>query len=105
MSSATIDPTAPPPPPLQKETTAGNYFVSNYPPYSFWKPEFASEFLASIERPPSEQAGAHAAAGASPSPPLEERAGERRHLQPSTFNLQPSSLPLGLYVHIPFCRK
>ena len=62
----------PPPtqaPPLQKQTTAGNYFVSNYPPYSFWKPEYVSEYLAALER------------------------------QPST------ATPLGIYVHIPFCRK
>src|SRR5438128_535221 len=56
-------------PPLQKETTVGNYFVSNYPPFSFWKPEFAPEILRALERPPT----------------------------PGT--------PLGLYVHIPFCRK
>jgi len=56
-------------PPLQKETTVGNYFVSNYPPYSFWKPEFANEIFDAIERPP-----------------------------------RPGN-PLGIYVHIPFCRK
>lgn len=56
-------------PPLEKQTTVGNYFVSNYPPYAYWKPEFVPEFLAALERPP----------------------------QPGT--------PLGLYVHIPFCRK
>jgi oxygen-independent coproporphyrinogen III oxidase len=55
--------------PLQKETTVGNYFVSNYPPYSFWKPEYAGEIFAAIERPP----------------------------RPGT--------PLGIYAHIPFCRK
>jgi oxygen-independent coproporphyrinogen-3 oxidase len=57
------------PPPLQKETKAGNYFVSNYPPYSFWKPEFAGEALAAMDRP---------------------------HV---------TGTPLGMYVHIPFCRK
>ncbi len=67
---------APPPPPLQKETTAGNYFVANYPPFSFWKPEFVPEFLAALERPPA-------------------------CLTPDTSRLT----PLGLYVHIPFCRK
>jgi oxygen-independent coproporphyrinogen-3 oxidase len=56
-------------PPLQKETRAGNYFVSNYPPYAFWKPEFVGEILAAMERPP-----------------------------------RPGN-PLGMYVHIPFCRK
>jgi oxygen-independent coproporphyrinogen-3 oxidase len=56
-------------PPLQKETTVGNYFVSNYPPYSFWKPEHVGELEAAMEKPPLE------------------------------------GNPLGVYVHIPFCRK
>jgi oxygen-independent coproporphyrinogen-3 oxidase len=51
------------------ETRAGNYFVSNYPPYSFWKPEYAGEARAALERAPV----------------------------PGT--------PLGVYLHIPFCRK
>ena len=51
-ATTTISP-KPPAPPLQKETTAGNYFVSNYPPFSFWKPEFVPEFLAALERPPA----------------------------------------------------
>src|SRR5262245_46102959 len=55
-------------PPLQKETTVGNYFVSNYPPFSFWKPEFIDGLAGILDRPPS-------------------------------------TTPLGLYVHIPFCRK
>lgn len=54
---------------VRKETTAGNYFVSNYPPYSFWKPEFVPQFQEALERPP----------------------------RPGT--------DLGLYLHIPFCRK
>src|SRR5260221_9099297 len=66
-------------PPLQKETTVGNYFVSNYPPFSFWKPEFRDEILKAIERPP--KAGREA--GESPE----------------------ATTPLGIYVHIPFCRK
>ncbi len=37
----------------KKPTTAGNYFVSNYPPYSFWKPDHVGEFLVAIERPPA----------------------------------------------------
>lgn len=56
-------------PTAKKETTAGNYFVSNYPPFSFWKPEFNSQTQASLERPP----------------------------KPGT--------DLGVYLHIPFCRK
>jgi coproporphyrinogen III oxidase-like Fe-S oxidoreductase len=62
----------PPPvqaPPLEKQTTVGNYFVSNYPPFSFWKPGFVGEVQAAMNRPP----------------------------KPGT--------PLGLYLHIPFCRK
>jgi oxygen-independent coproporphyrinogen-3 oxidase len=55
--------------PIEKQTTVGNYFVSNYPPFSFWKPEFLPEFYNALERPP-----------------------------------RPGN-PLGIYVHIPFCRK
>src|SRR5437773_9212565 len=67
MSLTTTD--HPTPPPLQKETTVGNYFVSNYPPFSFWKPERTGELMAALERSPSPQT------------------------------------PLGIYLHIPFCRK
>lgn len=61
--------TLPAAPPIQKETTAGNYFVSNYPPFSFWKPEFVPDFEAALERAPE------------------------------------PGRPLGVYAHIPFCRK
>jgi coproporphyrinogen III oxidase-like Fe-S oxidoreductase len=50
-------------------TTVGNYFVSNYPPFSFWRPDAVEEFFVGLRRPP----------------------------QPET--------PLGIYLHIPFCRK
>lgn len=50
-------------------TDVGNYFVSNYPPFSQWKPEYVGEALAVLNRAP------------------------RIHD------------PLGLYIHIPFCRK
>ena len=33
--------------PAEKDTTVGNYFVSNYPPFSFWKPERVPEVAAS----------------------------------------------------------
>jgi len=52
-----------------QETKAGNYFVSNYPPYSFWKPESVPDVIDAISRKPA----------------------------PGT--------PLGIYTHIPFCRK
>jgi len=64
-------------PPLEKQTTVGNYFVSNYPPFSFWKPELVPEILAALERTPSQL--------------------ETRNSKLET--------PLGIYVHIPFCRK
>ncbi|MBE0541515.1 MAG: coproporphyrinogen III oxidase family protein [Verrucomicrobia bacterium] len=74
--TAKSDPTIPvtKSPPLQHATTAGNYFVSNYPPFAFWKPEFVPQFEAALERPP-----------------LTEHESRRT--------------PLGLYTHIPFCRK
>src|SRR5690242_19107323 len=69
-SSSTIElPGSAPAPPIEKQTTVGNYFVSNYPPFSFWKPERVSDLYAALDRPP----------------------------KPET--------PLGVYLHIPFCRK
>jgi oxygen-independent coproporphyrinogen III oxidase len=53
----------------QTRTEVGNYFVSNYPPFSQWKPEFVSEAIDALNQPP--------------------RVDD----------------PLGLYLHIPFCRK
>jgi oxygen-independent coproporphyrinogen-3 oxidase len=53
----------------QPKTEVGNYFVSNYPPFSQWKPEFVSSVLDALNQPP--------------------RVDD----------------PLGLYIHIPFCRK
>jgi oxygen-independent coproporphyrinogen-3 oxidase len=69
MSTNTATGTTRPSPPLEKQTTVGNYFVSNYPPFSFWKPQFVPELEAAVEQPPA-----------------------------------PGN-PLGIYVHIPFCRK
>ena len=53
----------------QTGTEVGNYFVSNYPPFSQWKPEFVTDALTALDQPP--------------------RVND----------------PLGLYIHIPFCRK
>jgi oxygen-independent coproporphyrinogen-3 oxidase len=50
-------------------TEVGNYFISNYPPFSQWKPESVGEALEVLNRPAR------------------------------------TNDPLGLYVHIPFCRK
>ncbi len=40
-----------PSPPAEK-TTAGNYFVANYPPFSFWRPERQGEVLDALAQPP-----------------------------------------------------
>src|SRR4051812_3959829 len=69
MTTAEI-PSHTPAPPIEKQTTVGNYFVSNYPPFSFWKPAAVGELLAALERPPLS-----------------------------------TSVSLGVYLHIPFCRK
>jgi oxygen-independent coproporphyrinogen-3 oxidase len=53
----------------QEKTGLGNYFVANYPPFSFWKPEHLAAAHTALSLPP----------------------------QPGT--------QLGLYLHIPFCRK
>ncbi len=53
----------------QTRTEVGNYFVSNYPPFSQWKPEFVSDAIGALAQP--------------------ARVDD----------------PLGLYLHIPFCRK
>ncbi|MCS6864254.1 MAG: coproporphyrinogen-III oxidase family protein [Gemmataceae bacterium] len=53
----------------QEKTGLGNYFIANYPPFSFWKSDFLPEAIAALQRPPR------------------------------------PGVPLGLYLHIPFCRK
>jgi oxygen-independent coproporphyrinogen-3 oxidase len=53
----------------QEKTGLGNYFVANYPPFSFWKRDFLPDALAALDSPPV------------------------------------AGTPLGLYLHIPFCRK
>ena len=37
----------------KEKTSAGNYFISNYPPYSFWKSEYSAEAVAALDRPPA----------------------------------------------------
>jgi oxygen-independent coproporphyrinogen-3 oxidase len=58
--SATID---------QEKTGLGNYFIANYPPFSFWKAEHLPAAEEALSRPPR------------------------------------PGVELGLYLHIPFCRK
>jgi oxygen-independent coproporphyrinogen-3 oxidase len=51
------------------KTDVGNYFVSTYPPFSEWKPEYISRAVEALGQAPRTED------------------------------------PLGLYVHVPFCRK
>ena len=51
------------------ETKPGNYFVSNYPPFSFWKEEEVPMVESMLNSP------------------------------------TPGTAPLGIYYHVPFCRK
>lgn len=53
----------------QEKTGLGNYFVANYPPFSFWKSDSVAEAERVLNTPPR------------------------------------PGVPLGLYLHIPFCRK
>ena len=53
----------------QEKTGLGNYFIANYPPFSFWKPSFVPDAERALQSPPR------------------------------------PGVPLGLYLHIPFCRK
>src|SRR5260370_33394296 len=53
----------------QEKTGLGNYFVANYPPFSFWKPSHLPEAFAALRSAPR------------------------------------LDTPLGLYLHIPVCRK
>ncbi len=53
----------------QEQTGLGNYFVANYPPFSFWKPDYLPQGQAALRSAPA------------------------------------AGTPLGLYLHIPFCRK
>ena len=36
----------------QTTTQVGNYFVSNYPPFSQWKPDYVGEAIAALDQPP-----------------------------------------------------
>src|ERR1700756_445565 len=53
----------------QEKTGLGNYFIANYPPFSFWKSTYLPDAIAAVNSPPR------------------------------------PGVPLGLYLHIPFCRK
>ncbi|HTG45717.1 MAG TPA: coproporphyrinogen-III oxidase family protein, partial [Verrucomicrobiae bacterium] len=40
-------------PPIEKQTTVGNYFVSNYPPFSFWNTDAVMEAHDALDRAPA----------------------------------------------------
>ena len=65
-----------------EQTDVGSYFIANYPPFSAWKTEYVSL--------------AHAA--------LSERAVAKRD-GAGVEGRPAADIPLGLYLHIPFCRK
>ncbi|MFN0136966.1 MAG: coproporphyrinogen-III oxidase family protein [Phycisphaerae bacterium] len=78
------------------KTEAGSYFVANYPPFSAWKPEYIHAAQAILDASSDVAAIRPSLLRRSvvPSHPLDPSA--PRPLGPS---------PLGLYLHIPFCRK
>jgi len=53
----------------ENKTQSGSYFVSNYPPYSFWTTDQVDALHATLKNRPAHQ------------------------------------VPLGIYIHIPFCRR
>lgn len=57
------------------KTEVGSYFISNYPPFSQWTPEALTDVQQALHSPPKIAPG------------------------------QTEVAPLGLYLHIPFCRK
>jgi len=57
------------------QTSVGNYFISNYPPFSCWSADNVPGFVEALKQPPAAVPGTGAPG------------------------------PLGLYVHIPFCRQ
>jgi len=52
MPLETITAPAAPAPVVETKTAPGNYFVANYPPFSFWKHERAGEALEALSKPP-----------------------------------------------------
>ena len=43
---------------VESRTEVGNYFVSNYPPFSQWKPEYIPEAIEALDQPPRSQRSA-----------------------------------------------
>jgi len=70
----------------QPTTEVGSYFVSNYPPYSVWSAEHVPAALRALDTPVGNRGHTAQAPGA-----------------PGLCSAPGSGL--GLYIHIPFCRK
>ena len=60
------------------KTEVGSYFVANYPPFSQWSADALDEVRSALASPPATV---------------------------SQATVSPATVPLGLYLHIPFCRK
>jgi oxygen-independent coproporphyrinogen III oxidase len=71
-----------------KKTEVGSYFIANYPPFSQWTAEGLKAVKAAMNAPPLNSPLSLGGRGAG---------GEGDSIGNAT--------PLGLYLHIPFCRK
>src|SRR5262249_17519988 len=67
----------------ESKTEVGSYFVANYPPFSVWSREHLPLALRMLETPV-------------------DRAVAQSKIQDAKSKV---TTPLGLYLHIPFCRK
>ena len=65
---------------FESATEVGSYFVSNYPPFSAWSPDLVPAVNELLDSPASAAAS-------------------------SSSDADADAVPLGLYLHIPFCRK
>src|SRR5262245_35057198 len=66
----------------EAQTEVGSYFVANYPPFSVCSREHVADALQMLASPP-----------------------EPGQIQNPKPKIGDAEVPLGLYLHIPFCRK
>lgn len=90
----------------------GNYFIANYPPFSVWQREQVPLVLRLLRQPPAEGPCGGWATDGSGGQGIESRPegscreNGRTGSLPGERQAGAGALPpLGLYVHIPFCRK
>jgi len=84
----------------QQQTEAGSYFVANYPPFSVWSPEHVPAVRKMLATPV--QAGEADADTDHCSRAVAHEGAEGEHCSRAAAHVAPK---LGLYLHIPFCRK